>query len=309
MEDLPQDILDLYNSLHQRGFNFQTRNARYRKAVCQLYQLQWMSVAGNGNCFFESVCILLRDLRINHELTSDVLRANVIDYFRSCLDSTQDLCERVRVEMEDELNCELSCSNHKLFNGRRLNGYVPTTVDEYLDASSHDGVWVQGIHWLRAISFLFEVRVGVLIYGQPIVRFFGSGSVTIFLYKVCLTSLHQLHISPPSPQFDAEMHYEPLLQHSPSSTATQASQCTLPQSNVDTVPPSPAATPAQCTFPQSNTAVIISSDESSSSNFQTAASNIPGECALLRIAEYTSSYICSAPLCKNAREHFWPGRW
>jgi hypothetical protein len=87
--------------------------------------------------------------------------------------------------MEDELGLELSCSNHKLFNGRRLNGYVPTTIDEYLDASSHDGVWVQGIHWLRAISFLFEVRVGVLIYGQPIVRFFGTGSVTIFLYKVC----------------------------------------------------------------------------------------------------------------------------
>ena len=45
VEDLPQDILDLYTSLHQRGFNFKARNARYRKAVCNLYQLQWMSVA------------------------------------------------------------------------------------------------------------------------------------------------------------------------------------------------------------------------------------------------------------------------
>lgn len=120
--------------------------------------------------------------------------------------------------------------------------------------------------------------------------------------RFVLTSLHQLHISPPSTQCDAEMHYEPLL-HSPSSTATQASQCTLPQSNADTAPPSPAALPAQCTFPQSNTAVIISSDESSSSNFLTAASNIPGKCALLRIVEYTSSYICSASLCESAREH------
>jgi hypothetical protein len=65
-----------------------------------------------------------------------------------------------------------------------LNGYVPSTVEEYLDASSQDGVWVQGIHWLRAISCFFYVRVAVIIYGQPIVRFFGSGPITIFLYKV-----------------------------------------------------------------------------------------------------------------------------
>ena len=181
VEDLPRDCVD---AASQHGLNFQTRNARFRRAACQYYQLQWMSVAGNGNCFFQSVCELLRDPRIHYELTSDVLRANIIEFFRSCLDSTQHLCERVRVEIEDELNQALSCSNHKSLNGRRLNGYVPTTVDEYLDASSQDGVWVQGIHWLRAISFLYDVRVAVIIYGQPIVRYFGSGSITIFLYKV-----------------------------------------------------------------------------------------------------------------------------
>jgi len=181
VEDLPQDCLD---AASQRGINFQTRNARYRNAACQHYQLRWKSVSGNGNCFFESVCELLRDIRDHREMTSESLRADVIDFFRSCLDSTQDLCERVKVEMEDEVHRSLSCSNYKSFNGKRLNGYVPTTLDEYLEASSHEGVWVQGIHWLRAISFLFDVRVAVIIFGHPIARFFGTGNVTIFLYKV-----------------------------------------------------------------------------------------------------------------------------
>jgi len=181
VEDLPQDCLD---AASQRGINFQTRNARFRNAVCQHYQLHWKSVSGNGNCFFQSVIELLRDIRDHRELTPEVLRADVIDFFRSCLDSTQDLCERVKIDVEDELNRALSCSNYKTFNGKRLNGYVPTTVVEYLEASSHEGVWVQGIHWLRAISFLFDVRVAVIIFGQPIARFFGSGNITIFLYKV-----------------------------------------------------------------------------------------------------------------------------
>jgi hypothetical protein len=93
-----------------------------------------------------------------------------------------------------EVDQALSCSNHKSFNGKKLNGYVPATIEEYLDASSHDGVWVQGTHWLRAISFLFDVRVAVVIYGQPIVRFFGSGPHTIFLYKA-----------------DAETHWDALV--------------------------------------------------------------------------------------------------
>ena len=149
IEDLPPSCLDAV----LLPSNFQTRNARVRTAAGQHYQLQWRSVAGNGNCFFEAVCVLLRDPRIQwHEVTSDVLRANVIEFFRSCLDSTQLLCERVKVDMEAELNQALACSNHKFFNGKRLNGYVPATIEEYLDAISHDGVWVQGTHWLSVMS-------------------------------------------------------------------------------------------------------------------------------------------------------------
>jgi hypothetical protein len=190
VEDLPQDCLDAASL----PLNFQTRNARFRQAVCQHYQLQWKSVSGHGNCFFEAVCVLLRDPRIHHEFDSDELRANVIEFFRSCLDSTQLVCERVKDDMLAEVNQALSCSSHKSFNGKRLNGYIPTTIEEYLDASSHDGVWVQGTHWLRAISFLFDVRVAVIIYGQPIARFFGSGPITIYLYKV-----------------DAETHWDALV--------------------------------------------------------------------------------------------------
>jgi hypothetical protein len=193
VEDLPQECADAVNP----NTNLRTRNARFRDAACQHYQLRWHSVGGNGNCFFQSVSELLQDARLEQEptaVTPDALRVRVIAFFRSCLNKEDHLSERLTVEIQDEVNRELSCSNHKSFNGQRLNGYVPSTVEEYLDASSQNGVWVQGIHWLRGISCLFNVRVAVIIYGQPIVRFFGSGAITIFLYKV-----------------DPECHYEPLL--------------------------------------------------------------------------------------------------
>jgi hypothetical protein len=40
--------------------NFATRNARYRAFVCNLFDLKFVSVGGNGNCFFESLSLLLR---------------------------------------------------------------------------------------------------------------------------------------------------------------------------------------------------------------------------------------------------------
>ena len=96
--------------------------------------------------------------------------------------------------MLDELSEPLVCSNHGRFNGFRLNGFVPSSIAEYIDASACDNVWVRGLHWLRAISYLHEVRVGVVIYDQLIVRYIGAGEKTIHLYKV-----------------DAETHWDPLL--------------------------------------------------------------------------------------------------
>ena len=177
-----------------KGGRWQLKNARFRRAVCDYLQLQWVSCSGDGNCFFESVCMLLRSVGIQPDLTAPQLRANVVQYLRLCPLSTQDLPERICTEMLDELSEPLVCSNHGRFNGFRLNGFVPTSIAEYIDASACDNVWVRGLHWLRAISYLHEVRVGVVIYGQLIVRYIGAGEKTIHLYKV-----------------DAETHWDPLL--------------------------------------------------------------------------------------------------
>ena len=75
-------------------------------------------------------------------------------------------------------------------------GFIPRTVQEYLEASAMDGVWVQGLHWLRAVARIFNVRVGVVIYGHEIIRFVGGefSDTTIYLYKVTL-------LLPPPPHF------------------------------------------------------------------------------------------------------------
>lgn len=174
--------------------NWMSRNAKYRRAVCGFLNLRHISVNGAGNCFFEAVCISLRSVSIQRDLTAAQLRADVVQYLRLCPGSTQDLPERISMEMTDELHEPLVASNFNKFNGVRLNGFVPQSFQEYLDASACDGVWIRGLHWLRAISFLHEVRVAVVIYNQLLVRYIGSGEKTIHLYKV-----------------DADTHWDPLV--------------------------------------------------------------------------------------------------
>jgi hypothetical protein len=174
--------------------NWRQRNARFRRAVCSHLELIWLSSTGNGNCFFEAVCMLLRSVSIQPDLTAAQLRANVVHYLRLCPGSTQDLPERICAEMFDELSEPLVCSTRGRLNGIKLNGLEPRSVEEYLDASACDGVWIRGMHWLRAVSFLHEVRVAVVINDQLIVRYIGAGEKTIYLYKV-----------------DAETHWDPLL--------------------------------------------------------------------------------------------------
>jgi hypothetical protein len=170
------------------------RNARFRSAVCDYLQLRWLSCISNGNCFFESACVLLHSLSIRPDLTAAQLRADVVQYLRLCPGSTQDLPERICVEMSDELAVPLVCSTRGRLNDTRLDGFVPTSIPEYLDASACDGVWVRGMHWLRAISFLHDVRVAVVINAHPIVRYIGAGEKTIHFYK-----------------YDADTHWDPLL--------------------------------------------------------------------------------------------------
>jgi hypothetical protein len=174
--------------------NPQTRNARFRRAVCAYLELKWHSCSGNGNCFFEAVCMCLRSVGKAPDLTAAQLRADVVEYLRLCPGSTQDLPERICAEMFDEINEPLVCSTRGRLNSVRLNGFVPGTVAEYLDASACDSVWVRGMHWLRAVSFLHHVQVAVVINEQLMVRYIGNGDNTIHLYKV-----------------DADTHWDPLL--------------------------------------------------------------------------------------------------
>jgi hypothetical protein len=122
------------------------------------------------------------------------LRRDVVQFFRACVGSREHYCERVLIEIENELNEALICSSRAKVNRVRVHGLVPAAIPVYLDAVDQEGVWVTGTHWLRAISLLYNVRVAVVIFGHPIIRFFGQGSVTIYLYKI-----------------DAETHFDPML--------------------------------------------------------------------------------------------------
>ena len=150
--------------------NFATKNKRFRTAVCQYLQLEWQSIAGNGNCLFESVFVSLRAAGMcpSQLVCARQLRLDVVAYFHVCIGSTQDLCERVVTEIQAELSESLVCSTHAGINGRRVNGYVPSTITDYLEARANDGVWAQGWHWLRAVSFLYDVRIGVVIFGHEV---------------------------------------------------------------------------------------------------------------------------------------------
>ena len=192
-QELPHECIEA----GEVGRNFVTRNARFRSAVCQHFNLEWVSVGGTGNCFFASVVAALRAegiLDSNVDFTPHQLRLNLVEYFRLCFGSTQPLCERVVIEIEAEQHEPLLCSTHARIHGERLNGFVPGSTERYLDAVANNGVWPQGFHWFRGVSYLYHVRVAVIIFGNEIVRFFGQGDKVIYLYK-----------------FDAETHFDPLI--------------------------------------------------------------------------------------------------
>ena len=179
---------------------YTTRNARYRHFVCQHFKLKHVSVGGDGNCFFEALSLMLQP-----QCSAAQLRANCVDLFKQSRESTQVVFERIQQGIEDELHRELVCSKR----GSRIDGLKPASVPEYIDAVSHDGVWVQGLHWLRAVSFLYDVRICVVIYGQQFVRFVGTGTSTVYLYNIDGTThfdpLVPLTGSPEAPHIDNSM--------------------------------------------------------------------------------------------------------
>ena len=64
--------------------NFATRNARYRAAVCQHFNLQWVSVGGTGNCFFEAVSTCFAHLNDPLTISATDLRAEVVAWLVEC---------------------------------------------------------------------------------------------------------------------------------------------------------------------------------------------------------------------------------
>jgi hypothetical protein len=205
-DPLPADIVE---GARQAKGNFFTKNAKYRRAVCKHLGLQWESIAGKGNCFFAAVSTsLLATLpaeRTDGLVGEQELRVAVVDFLRLQTQLADDFAERCQVEIDAELDVRSFCFsqlNHLtstvqiplICSRRGVPQVKPSTRQEYLDAVAVDAVWIQGYHWLRAVSYIFRVRVGLVIYPFDSVIYFGQGDCTIFLYKA-----------------DAETHFDALV--------------------------------------------------------------------------------------------------
>ena len=102
---LPEDIVQ--GARDARG-NFKTKNASYRRAVCNHLGLQWRSINGAGNCFFAAVSTsLLATLppdRTDHLVGEMRLRALVVEWLEQQTRLEDDLAERVQAEIDAELH-------------------------------------------------------------------------------------------------------------------------------------------------------------------------------------------------------------
>jgi hypothetical protein len=151
-----------------------TEFKKYRDAVCRTFNLHFKAIGGNGNCFFDSVSNLL-----SSDHNPSTIRNDVIRFLRSCFNGYHDVFgERCAMYMNDELGKDL------VSEGSRRVNVVPRTVAEYLDASACNGVWVEGYHWLLAVSWLYQVCVCVVIHGHEYLHLFGNTDhPRIHLYK------------------------------------------------------------------------------------------------------------------------------
>ena len=195
---LPEDIVQ--GAREARG-NFATKNASYRRAVCNHLGLRWQSIAGAGNCFFASVSTsLLATLpadRTDNLVGEQRLRSLIVDWLVLQTRLNDDLAERVQVEIDAELEVRsfyfaqlkrltLTFQVPLICSKRGVPRVTPTTREEYLEAVKVDGVWIQGYHWMRAVSTIAAVRVGLVIYPFDSVIYFGESEETIYVYKVWL---------------------------------------------------------------------------------------------------------------------------
>jgi hypothetical protein len=150
--------------------------AKYRKALCEHFNLRFVRITGCGNCFFDSCAALLPAAGSGSDL-----RKEVIAFLAECIAGQHDLLgERCTREIKQELQQELVGPNH-LYGAEA--GAFPTPRS-YLDASASNEVWVQGYHWIRAMAHLHSVCVCVVIHGFEHLQLFGVvAHPRIYLYK------------------------------------------------------------------------------------------------------------------------------
>jgi hypothetical protein len=141
---------------------------KYRDAVCDLLQLSFIPIDGQGDCFFASLSRLLQYQRALN-LNAHDLRQQVVQFLRECQNKEHSILgERCVVDMEGELGEPVTGLS------RKNSGLTPDTVDEYLDVSAIDGVWVQGYHWPRAVAAIFNCCVVVVVHGHQYLYLFGD---------------------------------------------------------------------------------------------------------------------------------------
>jgi hypothetical protein len=109
-----------------------TETKKYRDYVCSHYKLRFVPVAGNGNCFFLSVAMLL-------DIDPGELRQELVEWLRQCGASPDPVSQDCYFTMQKEVQVPLPS-----LVGKKWISRSPATVLEYLQMSSEDGVWVAG---------------------------------------------------------------------------------------------------------------------------------------------------------------------
>jgi hypothetical protein len=122
-ESLPDEVKGKFTA---------TETKRYRDYVCSHYKLRFVPVAGNGNCFFLSVAMLL-------DIDPIELRQQLVEWLRQCGASPDPVSQDCCLTMQKEVQVPLP-----RLVGNKWISRSPATVLEYLQMSSEDGVWVAG---------------------------------------------------------------------------------------------------------------------------------------------------------------------
>ena len=117
---------------------------RYRDCICTLFNLVYAPIDGDGDCFFASVAMLLalvpNAFGITHIITASRMRALVVEWLRNCESSGDAISQQCCLHMTQELGLPIP-----RLVGRKWVQTKPVDVDGYLQLSSQDGVWVQGM--------------------------------------------------------------------------------------------------------------------------------------------------------------------